>query len=165
MPKAWRLIEKQAQPSVWVNCKLTSVSCAPVRSSVSLQAVNICPSPRAGQLWRLQLTDRPGARKGVKGRNLQARNVGVEEGAREGVWGEQNRHKSLVTPSLPGHLEQQPEWQQQGPHPLPGSRSTQLLKMWHSCLQANQWFSSEGMQFPRGHLTISGDILDCWNLE
>lgn len=98
MPKAWRLIEKQAQPSVWVSCKLTPVSCAPVRSSVSLRAVNICPSPRAGQLWRLQLTDRPGARKGVKGRNLQARNAG---GGRRSRGGEVGRTEQTQVPGAP----------------------------------------------------------------
>lgn len=111
-PQAWRLAEKQAQPSVWVSCKLTPVFCAPVRSSVSLGAVNICPSPRAGQLWRLQLTDRPEAREGVKGGNFQAPCAGMEERVGEGKWGEHSRHRSLgppwanMLPSLTGHLEQ-----------------------------------------------------------
>lgn len=121
----WRLIEDQALPSVLVNPRLTPVFCVPVRSWVSCGAVNICPSPRAGQLLRLQLTDRPGARKGGQFENLQAWCARMEWGLGEGR-GRQSRHRPLgepranIFPFLPRHLEQATRAVAAGPGPSPG---------------------------------------------
>lgn len=117
-----------------------------MRSSVSLGAVNICPSPRAGQLWRLQLTDRPEAREGVKGGNFQAPCAGMEERVGEGKWGEHSRHRSLgppwanMLPSLTGHLEQAARVAAAGSTLLTRRQKHPAVAV--GCWLANQQFSS-----------------------
>lgn len=127
MPQTRRLLEDQALPSVLVTRGLTPVFCTPVRSWVSLQVVNICPSPRAGQLLRLQLTGQ-GARMRRLGRgeteNLQAWRARMEGGLGEGSE-RQSRYRPLGAPqanmfsSAAVIRNSQPEWHRPPPRLSP----------------------------------------------
>ena len=114
-------------------CRLTPVFCTPVRSWVSLRAVNICPSPRAGQLLRLQLTDRPGARTGWR----REGGVGVLYG--RGGWERAreakstSRHRQAPGDPSGAHIllpcNRQPEWQRHGPGASPvGEKVASAIK-------------------------------------
>lgn len=79
----------------------------------------------------------------------------MEEREGEGRWGEQNRHRSLgppwanMLPSLPGHLEQAARVAAAGSTPLPRKQKDPAVEN-VALLQANQWFSSGGIESPRG---------------
>lgn len=122
---------------------------------MSLGAVNICPSPRAGQLWRLQLTDRPGARKGVKGLKFAGLVCRHERRSRGGEVGRTEQTQVLpwanMLPSLPGHLQQAARVAAAGSTPLSRKQKYPAVEnVAHllPCPQANQRFSIGGNVVP-----------------
>lgn len=140
MPQTQRLLEDQAMPSVLVTRRLTPVFCMPVRSWVRLQVVNICPSPRAGQLLRLQLTGQGARMRGVgsgQTENLQAWCARMEGGLGEGRE-RQSRYRPLGAPQANTFSSSdatiwnsQPEWHRAPPR-LSKACSVQSGKPWFS---------------------------------
>ena len=134
-PKPGRLHVDRAWPPALGTCRLTPVFCTPVRSWVSLRAVNICPSPRAGQLLGLQLTDKPGGQDRVEGRG-GSRCALWERGLGRGPE-RQSRRRPLRTL---GHI-----------HSPPLQQATREAAAWPRCLtswwkgglcnQGKPWFS------------------------
>lgn len=139
-----------------------------MRSWVSLQVVNICPSPRAGQLLRLQLTG--------QGARMRGWGVGRQKTCRPGVLVEkrglgegcerQSRYRSRGAPQAYMFSSTAAIWNRQ---PHSGTKPLRVCTKWGLCNQENPGSQHAILcsthPSPRQHLIIFGHILSCHILE